>query len=583
MLCVLAASTANPAAQRDALLPDGEPNQLPHTCGGKGCFDWKHWGAMNCYDGHGAPGAPGAPNATGITLRDCKQSCLDAGACQAVVVNFPDPDEDSVTCWLREAVNPDHCNQADGGFHLFTLKNELPPLQSAPRRVRPGDDPAQRRVVLYGALGRHNFGDLLMGEIHAALIKLARPELPVMFADLFPGDMTPYGGQKVQSVTSLFDSPDTVTDVIHVGGDTLGVTLNAALEAFPDHAEEMAAVRQRWRAHGLSNSTRSAYLLPKQLFRHPGAFIVNGVGGGVWKADLTAISDADYVGTRNPLRGVHHIPDPVILLYSVLGSYVLAARSSNAMNWVRQATEGRSYWTVQLSDDFGKAGGGSSIGLLADNLCAATKRIKDKAIVLFRAGAIHDSLQTLGKVKDAMQRKCAPEVPVVIFEELDIFCICALIAESALLLSTSLHARIVALNYQVPRVTFSARPEVSKHSFFAYHWDDLHATEKELQKRRDKVANCTLPLMSYEPDELQNLRQAGQACDAGFARFCGWNNATHKWNACGGVVPVGAVADAIEAAHAAKLRSNWTTAQSDRQASLVPKQQAAVGQWMPLL
>ena len=27
-----------------------------------------------------------------------------------------------------------------------------------------------RRIVLFGAIGRHNFGDLLMAEVHAALL-----------------------------------------------------------------------------------------------------------------------------------------------------------------------------------------------------------------------------------------------------------------------------------------------------------------------------------------------------------------------------------------------------------------------------
>jgi len=320
-----------------------------------------------------------------------------------------------------------------------------------------------------------------MAEVHVALLKRSRPELPMVFADLLSADMTQYGGQRVEGISSLFDGAE-ATDVIHVGGDTLGPPLNAALEMI-DHkpAGEEAVARQRMLAAHFSNSTRSAHLLHKQLFRHPKTFVVNAIGGWPWPDDMPALAGADYVGTRNALPGVHHIPDPVVLLHKVLAQDVLAATKSGALQAVRRVTKGRPYWAVQLSDDFAAS---NSTDALADQLCSASRREESLAIVLFRAGAIHDSLPALENVQSSMRRTCAPDLPIAVFEELDIFSICAVISEAALLVSTSLHTRIVALNYHVPRVTFSARPEVSKHSFFVQHWDDLYASDDALKARR---------------------------------------------------------------------------------------------------
>jgi hypothetical protein len=558
-----------------------DPGCMTVSGGKLACGQWtKHEGSLNCYDGKGAPGAAGDSDFTAIPLDDCKRACLeDASGCQAIVVKAQkfslgiSPNGVAVSCWLRKEVVPEECVHGSDGYDLFTVARSPSPVPQPSSQASPAVALLKRRVVLFGAIGRHNFGDLIMAEVHAALLKLSRPELPMVFADLLSADMTQYGGQRVAGISSLFDSAET-TDVIHVGGDTLGPSLNAALEMI-DHkpAGEEAIARQLMRAARFSNSTRSAYLLHKQLFRHPKTFVVNAVGGWPWPDDMPALAGADYVGTRNPLQGVHHLPDPVVLLHRVLAKDVLAATKSDALQAIRQATKGRPYWAVQLSDDFAAS---NSTDALADQLCSASRREKSLAIVLFRAGAIHDSLPALENVQASMRRTCAPDLPIAVFEELNIFRICAVISEAALLVSTSLHTRIVALNYHVPRVTFSARPEVSKHSFFVQHWDDLYASDDALKTRRARVA-C--------PKCAERFRDGAAACDcdAEFRQFCGWNNVSKGWNPCGGVVPVQSTAAAIEAALDAGALTNWTTTQSGRCRYLASLQEAAIEEWMPLL
>ena len=79
--------------------------------------------------------------------------------------------------------------------------------------------------------------------------------------------------------------------------------------------------------------------------------------------------------------------------------------------------------------------------------------------MLFRAGSAknHDKLKGLTGMQLALNKKCS-NIPVVVYKDLHIFRICALIAGAQLIVATSLHCRIVALVYNVPRITISASP-----------------------------------------------------------------------------------------------------------------------------
>lgn len=70
-------------------------------------------------------------------------------------------------------------------------------------------------------------------------------------------------------------------------------------------------------------------------------------------------------------------------------------------------------------------------------------------IVFFRAGSVHDSIQ---RYID-LAKHFSPGVVYEFMENLNIWMISALISQATLLVSTSLHTRIVAYAFQVPRFT----------------------------------------------------------------------------------------------------------------------------------
>ena len=87
---------------------------------------------------------------------------------------------------------------------------------------------AQRPVlILFGAFGRHNFGDLLMPHVVSTLLAQYPHEQQVVYADLDSADMRPFGGHCVAAIGDLLRMPGR-TNVVHVGGETIGVSVGTA-------------------------------------------------------------------------------------------------------------------------------------------------------------------------------------------------------------------------------------------------------------------------------------------------------------------------------------------------------------------
>ena len=148
--------------------------------------------------------------------------------------------------------------------------------------------------------------------------------------------------------------------------------------------------------------------------------------------------------------------------------------------------------------------------------------------VLFRAGTapFHDSLDRLHQLKRAMRRGGCPEqLPIKVHEDIHIFGICAPIAEAELLVATSLHCRIVALNYHVPRVAFASPPYLDKHTFFGYLWDgDAASVEERLVPPCGNQGNQPV----HECHAVLSVQRVHQAIKAALKarRDTNWENAS---------------------------------------------------------
>lgn len=349
--------------------------------------------------------------------------------------------------------------------------------------------PAPVTTILFGACDRHNLGDLLFPHIVAAML----PDTPSCVAGLATRDMRPYGGHAVRGIAELARELDsTPVNLVHVGGEILtcaawdaAVMLldeSGARQALTPYDRATETAREAWARKQLGIRALAPYVVAKQAFGHPRAFVYNAVGGAnldrcdplLRREVLATLRDADALSvrdrsTRDSLAnaGIDAalLPDPGVLVAELFGERIARRRKvGEVADVIRRFTAG--YLAVQFSTDFADDASLDAIAAELDALAATTQL----GMVFFRAGAapMHDDLALFRGMQGRMR-----STPTAVFESLDIWDICGLIAASQGFLGSSLHGRIVALAHGLPRVTLAAEPGApGKHRAFAETWED---------------------------------------------------------------------------------------------------------------
>ncbi len=345
-------------------------------------------------------------------------------------------------------------------------------------------------VILFGAFDRHNFGDLLFPHVAAALM----PGRDLVFAGLVDRDLRRHGGHSVVALARLaIGSRDRPSMLIHVGGEilTCDAWQAAVMLLPPERAQQTVAYletrpreRLEWVHAMLGTSALAPYTVSRRLYPGLLSVIYAGVGGtaiGQVAADLRAevlanLGAADAVGVRDGhtleqllAAGIDArlMPDPAVMVAELFGAKIRSrARDGEVAEVLRTFAQG--YVAVQFSADFGADRSLTQIAVQLDQIAA----LDGYGVVLFRAGAApwHDDLARLGQVAARLRPGSAR-----LFESIDLWDICALIASSRAYCGSSLHGRIVATAFALPRV--SLRPPVatggvSKQAAFAASWDD---------------------------------------------------------------------------------------------------------------
>ena len=319
---------------------------------------------------------------------------------------------------------------------------------------------ASAPLVLFGACDRHNLGDLLFPHLAAAL--LAPRE--VVVAALAGRNLTAVGGHRVRAIgEALREWPDAT--VIHVGGELLccdaweaAVMLLPATEAPGVIAQyDGRPERFEWAARFIGREDRAPYCLGKSQSPRHGERIFLGIGGGALDRREAALREevlaklraADWIGVRDRSTLAHLaaagiaatlMPDPAVLAAELFGGRIRARAEAGEVAAVRAAFP-QGWLAVQFAASLGDD---ATLGRIAAGLA---REAAGRGIVFFRAGAApwHDEL-------DAYRRAAALLPGARVFESLDIWDLCALIAASAGFIGSSLHGRIVAEAFGVPVV-----------------------------------------------------------------------------------------------------------------------------------
>lgn len=342
-------------------------------------------------------------------------------------------------------------------------------------------------VIVFGAFDRHNFGDLLFAHVAAALLDGRQ----LVFTGLAGRDLRPWSGHRVMPLSEVAASwRDYPVILFHAGGELLTCDAwEAAIMLLPpDEAQRVIRhfaarpdERLSW-AHGqLGLPSLAPYTIPRALFPQAQSVVYNAVGGvdlagrpeAFRNEVLRKLAQADATGARDlcthtilrqagiPAR---LMPDPAVMVAALFGERIGGRMRQGEVAAMHQAFP-NGYLAVQFSADFGDDATLSTIAGQLDLLAADT----GLGIVLFRAGAApwHDELSCLSRAAARMRQPGHR-----LFHSLDLWDICALIAGSRGYLGSSLHGRIVAMAFGLPRLSLlRAKAGASKHEAYASTWD----------------------------------------------------------------------------------------------------------------
>jgi hypothetical protein len=341
-------------------------------------------------------------------------------------------------------------------------------------------------LVLFGAFDRHNFGDVLFPHLMTALL----PGCQFEFAGLADRDLRVFGGHRVSALSQRGNGRH--AHLIHVGGELLTCHAYQAAVMLLDPSEAARAIARydndapaaaAWAARQLHTERAIPYVVGRDALAPSGRLIFNAVGGVEWSslnADprgevMAALNQADWVSvrdhrTRDALRAegleVPLCPDPAVMVAACFGEVIQQHQQQDAVMAMRHAFP-QGYLACQFSADFGDDATLDELALGLSRVVAET----GLGVVLFRAGAApwHDD----PALQDTLPQRLPPAT-VRIFRSLHVWDICGLIAASCGVVCSSLHGRIVALAYGLPRVSLippqqGRRPD--KRTAFAETWE----------------------------------------------------------------------------------------------------------------
>lgn len=376
-------------------------------------------------------------------------------------------------------------------------------------------------AVIFGAFDRHNFGDLLIAQGVARML----PQRERVFAGLAARDLRAEGGFATHTLQQIADvARGGAIDMIHAGGELL--TCNAweaaVMLAPPSRAASLVREENAWlrdqrtwaRAH-LGVDSAAPYVLAKSALAgvRVRRLAFNAVGGAdldrrdaTLRADvLAALHTADHLGVRDrqtqaqlEAHGMttRLAPDPAVMTAALFDPAIQRHAARAPLRELRD-TFAHGYAAVQFSADFGDD---ATLDTLAREL-ERIAREHDIGIVLFRAGAApwHDDLAVYARVATRL-----PGAAVRVFESLNVWDICALIAHARVACGSSLHARIVAMSYAIARVTFSRSESFGmpgKHAAYLSTWEGRGIPSEIV--RVDALANAVTPALDADRHALR--------------------------------------------------------------------------------
>ena len=349
------------------------------------------------------------------------------------------------------------------------------------------------KTILYGAFGRHNFGDMLFPYILKSLLKSNSINTDIEYCDIAEADMRRDGGHNVKSITDFFDY-ESELNLIQVGGHTANDC--NPLNFFPHE------LKIKYAPFFDQKDIKPSYILSKKTFNKPNVFVANAVGG-FSASGANKLKEYDYVGFRN--KGSYDksldfglncqfTPDCVVLLKHFYDKTISERNLTSEDIKTLHNLHGKEYISVQVNQGLLNRRSGKII----QNLKNVIKETK-LPLVFFCAGIApgHDSVNLY---KQKFQNSL-PNDMIYFFEGTNIWDICNVISNAKFVIGTSLHVRIVSTVCNVPRITLYSFHADKKAKAFIEEWDTVsHYKDNESLA---KYIQKELKEHDYEADAKQ--------------------------------------------------------------------------------
>jgi len=344
-----------------------------------------------------------------------------------------------------------------------------------------------QKILLYGALGRHNFGDLLFPVIVKRLLKsvIDYQKYEIITCALTKGDLGIYGADSSQDLYSVVSEIDEPVKLIHVGGETLGCTSEYALSmALPSPIGSRFITTKKIGLRAKKNLFKNLtglnfdypYVIPKRFLPVGSKVAFNGVGGsglnlsGWNKRELKErYKNADFLGvrdfkTKEILMGENIqsqlMPDSGVLVKELFETDNKNKSKENIAKLIRPFIKS-GYVVVQVNRIINP----QSFKVIANGITKLCREYKLSCVVLpLGYAALHEDISSCVELSKHLK-----DINTIVVTDIDIWDMLFTLSRAKLFVGTSLHGRIVATSYSIPRVSLKfIDPKISS---YADTWD----------------------------------------------------------------------------------------------------------------
>lgn len=334
----------------------------------------------------------------------------------------------------------------------------------------------KRIVVLYGAYDRYNYGDNLMPILLEKYVKKFHTEklkeIDFAYSSIKSSDLSNYMCMPTVAMRDLLDIPSGST-VIVVGGEVLG----ASVGILYTHVQDSLLVTKFLRlinriSPSLLNKFAKSYydavwdypyIPDKRSFKNNVKVIFNTVGAKPPVSQRNNIKNSDYISVRDD-RTFNYVstfcesklvPDSVLMASGIIDNYFFDTV-------VRQEIKDKirkDYISIQACP--------YKVNFTAQDLANQLDKTineHDLDVILLPIGYAsgHDDIVFLEKVKSLSKRD------MLILDDLNVWEIMYIIANSKAFYGTSLHGVITAMSFLVPH--FSINKKIAKLTSFVKTW-----------------------------------------------------------------------------------------------------------------